>query len=100
MVQAGVPAALMAVCLRIQLFTKVVLNVGHTTIAIARRTKGGLTGTRTAGALGRIPILDMIAAREEAWRADGFRLGSGIHADSLTMATYIGTQCRAKLREP
>jgi len=89
MVQAGVPAALMAVCLRIQLFTKVVLNVGHTTIAIARRTKGGLTGTRTAGALGRIPILDMIAARKEAWRADGFRLGSGIHADSLTMATYI-----------
>ena len=39
--------------------------------------------------MGPIPILDMIAAREEAWRADGFRLGSGIHADSLTMATYI-----------
>ena len=75
--------------MRGRLFTKVVLNVGHTTIVIARRTKGGLTGTRTAGALGRIPILDMIAAREEAWRADGFRLGSGIHADSLTMATYI-----------
>ena len=58
-------------------------------MGIARRTKGGLTGTRTAGILGRVPILDMIANREPTWRIMGFKLESGPHAPSLTMATYI-----------
>ena len=61
------------------------LGVVGTEITIQRRTKGGITGTRVAGALGRIPIYDLIKKREPIWRDWGLRLND----DVLTMPTYI-----------
>ena len=75
--------------MRIQLLLQLVLQVSQTSVEISRRTKGGLTGTRVAGALGRVPILDMIAERERYWRDYGFKLTPGPEETSLTVATYI-----------
>ena len=89
MVRIGIPTSLVAVCLRIQLLPVISLSFADVTVRLEKRTKGGLTGTRTAGALGRIPILDLIATREHTWRAKGFKLGSDPNTSSITMATYI-----------
>ena len=64
MVRIGIATSLVALSLRIQLLPSISLHYAGMTVNLEKRTKGGLTGTRTAGALGRVPILDLIATRE------------------------------------
>ena len=73
------------VCLRLQLMPVIKLVVAGTEVTIQRRTKGRITGTRLAGALGRIPRYDMIQRREPIWRNWGLKLND----DVLTMSTYV-----------
>ena len=54
---------------------RVILRVGQEEISIAGHTVGGLTGSRTAGFLGRIPVESVMAARLPHWKPRGFRAG-------------------------
>jgi len=85
LVSVGVPASFVAVCLRVQLVPVIQLSVLGVAFCIKNRTKGGITGTRLAGALGRIPIYELIRSREPSWRMLGFKIHDGV----LTMPTYI-----------
>ena len=65
---------------------RVVLHVSGTKeVMIVNRTIGGLTGSRTAGFLGRIPVEATIAERRHFWRAFGF------HADGdvFSVCTWV-----------
>ena len=81
----NVTAEWVAAYLRIQIMPEIVLTVTGVKKIIRRRTRGGLTGTRLASALGRIPVQDMISKREPLWRLRGFKLPCG----PLTLAMYV-----------
>ena len=49
------------------------------------RTRGGLTGSRVAGALGRVPVEDVISHRAQQWSMWGFRTDSKV----LTVASFV-----------
>ena len=61
--------------LRFQLFATVVLMVAGIEIAIRFRTKGSLTGSRTAGAAARVPVEVTVRDCSEMWQEHGFRVG-------------------------
>ena len=69
----GVPAAIAACAVRHQLCPTVVLKVGSAEVNVGGRTIGGMTGSRTAGFLGRIPVEAIIADRRSLWRPYGFK---------------------------
>lgn len=73
-------------CLRGQLVPTIKLSVVGTDVTIQRRTKGGITGSGLASALGRIPVYDLIQKREPIWRDWGLKIDDGV----LTMSPYIG----------
>jgi hypothetical protein len=97
----GVPAPLAACAVRHQMCPAVVLKVGSSEVKIGGRTVGGMTGSRTAGFLGRIPVEAIIADRLPHWRSHGFQTSSSplclctwvdnlfSASDSLAVATYI-----------
>ena len=64
---------------------KIVLKCGNVEVLISDRSVGGLTGSRTAGFLGRIPVEAIAADRHPVWRRHGF------HADgaSLCLCTWV-----------
>ena len=63
---------------------------GAARACILGRCVGGLTGSRVAGALARIPVESCLAARAPLWRKWGFRLGgAGDEGTVLCCATYI-----------
>ena len=71
---------------RHQMLPRVDLCVGSLRIAIGARCFGGLTGSRVAGALGRVPVECTIADRWMHWQAFGFDVG----ADApLTLSAYV-----------
>ena len=75
-----------AVCLlRHQMCPVVLLCTGMVQLEIKARTIGGLTGSRTAGMLGRIPVESTIAERHTHWRKHGFAAGSNV----LCICTYV-----------
>ena len=53
------------------------------------RPVGGLTGSRVAGALARIPIEDLVAFYSEYWKEKGFerRISIGTWVDNLVFAS-------------
>ena len=65
---------------------QVLLKIGDLKVPIQNRSAGGLTGSRVAGALGRIPVESMIAARHQHWKPWGFSLENGIF---LTLSVYV-----------
>ena len=64
----------MAAVVRHQLFTTVYISLPHTEFLakVSNRSVGGLTGSRVAGALGRVPVEDMFVKRQEHWKRWGF----------------------------
>ena len=75
-----------AACLiRHQMCPHVILKCGDVEVEIANRTVGGLTGSRTAGFLGRIPVEATIADRLPSWRRHGFHTSEL----SLCMCTWV-----------
>jgi hypothetical protein len=69
----GVPATEAACAVRHQMCPKVVLKIGSSEVIIAGRTVGGMTGSRTAGFLGRIPVESIMADRVPHWRRYGYQ---------------------------
>jgi len=70
----GVPACLVAACLRHQAFTSlhVALSGASSSPTIRNRHIGGLTGSRIAGSLGRIPVEEMVLILEPTWTDRAF----------------------------
>jgi hypothetical protein len=81
----GVPAPLAACALRHQMCPTVVLKIGSSEVKIGGRTIGGMTGSRTAGFLGRIPVEAIIEDRLGHWKPYGFQTGSS----PLCMCTWV-----------
>ena len=82
----GLNPGLTACLLRHQLLTQVVLRSGALAIPITNRSVGGLTGSRLAGALGRVPIEDVIELRHDHWKKWGFKIDDNV---SLTLSNYV-----------
>ena len=82
--EEGMAIAWASAIARLQLAPTLYLRVGHEKACIDTRAHGSLTGSRVAGALGRIPVLHVLNQRAPLWEACGFQ------ADSvLTVATYV-----------
>ena len=81
----GASHSLAASALRQQMLPSVVLNLNGLTVPIVNRCKGSITGSRVAGALGRVPVESIIRDRHGLWRRHGFRTD----VDRLTVATYV-----------
>ena len=71
-------------CMRHQLMTqiKVRLPLANKCSVIRNRIVGGLTGSRVAGSLARIPIEEMLVTFADSWIAKGF-------AKQVTVASWI-----------
>ena len=69
----GLQENVAACILRHQMCPKVVLACGATDVPLPGRCIGGLTGSRTAGILGRIPVESIAADRHEHWKQWAFR---------------------------
>lgn len=87
----GAEPALCAAVLRHQLLPRIKDEVGGGEACLPRRGSGTLTGSRTAGALGRIPVLDVFVARHAHWQQYGFRLADGRGRPSAILcdAAYV-----------
>ena len=100
LIDKGVPAILVAAALRHQVCPQVVLVAGSARVPIMARCIGGLTGSRVAGVLARIPVESSLAARAGRWKKWGFGLtgvgGSGV---TLCCASYVDN-CFAVSRTP
>ena len=81
----GVPANAAACAVRHQMCPTVVLKVGSSEVKIGGRTVGGMTGSRTAGFLGRVPVEAIIAERHSHWKPHGFQTGSS----PLCLCTWV-----------
>ena len=57
---------------RHQMCPQILLTCGSVEIPIKSRSIGGLTGSRTAGLLGRIPVESIVGDRKSLWRQWGF----------------------------
>ena len=79
MLARGVDRSVLVCILRHQMCPCIELKCGASNVIVKGRTIGGLTGSRTAGLLGRVPVEPVIADRHEHWRRSGF------HADSTTL---------------
>ena len=66
--QRGVPLALLAAALRHQMLPTLIIDVGACGVEIHGRSSGCLTGSRVAGLLARVPPVDVVQRRHEAWR--------------------------------
>ena len=81
----GADKALTAAALRMQLVCKVSLQSGAMNIVISNRSNGSLTGSRVAGAWGRVPVEATIAKRNSSWKERGWRTTG----ETLTVASYV-----------
>ena len=62
-----------------------VLVLGTLQIAINDRSIGGLTGSRTAGMFGRVPVESIMVERCNVWQQWGYRAGENI----LSVCSYV-----------
>ena len=85
LLHAGVSPLLVGAILRHQLLPSVELGEAGMAARINVRSKGGLTGSRVAGACGRIPVEDTLKMLDRECSHLGFRVGSGV----LTVSSYI-----------
>ena len=87
MMDRGALPADVATLVRFQMMPAVRLHIGYgTSISIAHRSKGGLTGTRTALVLARIPVEATVSKLYRQLRPFGLPVANG---GSLLVATYI-----------
>jgi len=71
--------------LRLHCCPPVSLSWGIASTTVEGRSVGALTGTRTAGLLGRVPVEDVILQRHQVWERWGFKTST----DVLALATYV-----------
>ena len=71
--------------LRLHLCTKIMLNISDFNFQACQRTCGISTGSRTAVALRRIPLEDILSRRAYLWSKLGFRLANS----HITIATWV-----------
>ena len=74
-----------ACMLRLHCSIPIELTFDAGSITVPSRTVGALTGTRTAGLLGRIPVEDVIKHRHHVWEPLSFKTD----CCALSVATYI-----------
>ena len=84
-VDTGLSMPHAASILRHQVCPLVVLVAGNAQVAISGRSMGGLTSSRTAGMLGRIPVETVMDERRWNWRQWGFKADR----DVLCAASYV-----------
>lgn len=72
--------------LRAQSTPSLEVTCGPETVLIPPRSKGALTGPIVAVALGRIPVIDVVAEVMPTVRSKGFPIGGG---RTLCIATYV-----------
>ena len=100
LVSHGFSAACAAACLRHQLLPSICITVSGFESFISDRCRGGLTGSRVAGQLGRVPIQATLrdlscSLRKLAWSADGAVLVAASFVDNLyflSNTTYKATK--------
>ena len=81
----GCDFRLAACLLRLHMCPAVLITFANCEVGIGSRTVGVLTGTRTAGLLGRIPVEDVIQKRHHIWEQYCFKTDH----DALALATYV-----------
>ena len=88
LIAAGLPGATATAILRHQLFVQFSMRFAGRDAAVdlRARTRGTLTGSRTAGALGRIAVEDAFRSRWHAWQPWGLRINDTL---TLTAASYV-----------
>ena len=84
----GCAVALAAACVRHQLLPSLTLNLRGATALISDRCRGGLTGSRVAGQLGRIPVQVTIRAippelSKKAWSYEDVTLAVASYVDNV-----------------
>ena len=85
LIAKGMNASLASSLVRHQMCPQVALSCGSSNFSIGRRSIGGLTGSRVAGFLGRVPVEAIISERTPHWRKWGFSTGR----ISLCMSTWV-----------
>jgi len=110
MVRRGYTKELASTFLRLHLCPVVSIKVGDHHALFPTRCSGTLTGSRSAGAAGRIPLLDVSQLRLEAWaqmsfKVDGCSFSLASFVDNLvstgnspSLATKILDNCEEHLR--
>ena len=88
LVAQGMPPFLAATCLRHQLLLGIQVSILGSNAMISNRCRGGLTGSRVAGQLGRVPVQATIQAllpsfRQLAWSHEGVTLAVASFVDNL-----------------
>ena len=81
----GLAIGVCVAALRMQMLPTVSLRTATVTIEISGRSSGGLTGSRTAGALSRVPVHDIIRRRGDLWAA----LGGTTVDGPVSLSTYV-----------
>lgn len=104
MIARGCPSSLAAAAVRHQLCPAVHVKVGSFAAPAGQRARGSLTGSRTAGALGRVPVRDLheqvastCAAR--AYGPPGHEVILSTYVDNIMVVARDDTSAEAVLRE-
>ena len=89
LVERGFPLGLAAALIRHQVCPTVELHVGAAAATVLQRCIGGLTGSRIAGVLARIPVESIFAERAHIWKQWGFRYDCEGSSRLLCAMSYI-----------
>ena len=77
--------ALSMCLLRLHMCPVVVLSFSEVSVPFPVRTVGALTGTRTAGLIGRVPLEDVVQLRHSQWELSAFKTDRSV----LALAVYV-----------
>ena len=88
LIRNGCPVPLAVACLRHQLLPPLTLNLHGATASICNRCRGGLTGSRVAGQMGRVPVQATIHAilpslMKNAWSCEDVTLAVASYVDNV-----------------
>ena len=96
LIAQGCPSSVAAACLRHQVLPPILLNMSGFTSVVINRCSGGLTGSRVAGQLGRIPVQATLRQNLDdflklAWFYEGVALAAATFVDNVYfMSTSVG----------
>ena len=82
----GVPLAILGGLLRLHFCIQIIVNFEGGFVRIINRTRGVMTGSRSAVLVGRIPVYDIIGRNLQNWIPKGFPLDDG---KALTVASWV-----------
>lgn len=84
--RGGLEASVAGAALRLQSLPAVVINIGRAAARVERRTRGSITGSRLAVALGRVPVESVLAELAPFLSPLGFTMSDGV---PLTVGCYV-----------